>query len=103
VNPETVIQLRQQLEAIKEFEQKNAPRKFSYAGYWGEFLAGLFFLGESILLPIFDAQRLPHVVMYVCGASMAFQGFYLIVRYKIDKRMKLLLEAMLSIGEARRS
>ena len=100
MNPETVIQLRQQLEAIKEFERKNAPRKYSYAGYWGEFLLGLLFLGESIILSYSDAQKLAHIVIYGCGATMAFQGFYLIVRYKIDKRMKLLLEAMLSIREA---
>jgi hypothetical protein len=99
MNPETIIQLRQQLEAIREFERKNAPSRFSYAGYWGEFLAGLLFLGKLIISPTPDAPLIALWVLYVFGVALAFQGLYLIIRFKMDKRIKLLLEAMLSVGE----
>jgi hypothetical protein len=100
MNPEIIIQLRRQLEAIKEFEQKNAPRRYGYVSYWGEFLVGAFFLGESIIAPFPVAPVLGQVTFYVFGVALTFQGLYLIFRHKTDRRMKLLLEAMLSIGDS---
>jgi hypothetical protein len=99
MNPETIIQLRQQLEALREFERKNAPSRLSLVGYWGEFLAGLLFLGEFIISPTPGAPLIVLWLFYVFGVALAFQGFYLIIRFKLDKRIKLLLEAMLSVGE----
>jgi hypothetical protein len=103
MNPETIIQLRQQLEAIKEFERKNAPGRYGYVGYWGEFLMGILFLGESIIVPLPVNHVLAQVVFYVFGVALTFQGLYLIFRHKTDRRMKLLLEAMLSTGESKPS
>jgi hypothetical protein len=99
MNPETIIQLRQQLEALREFERKNAPSRLSLVGYWGEFLAGLVALGQAIILPIPNAYVIASYALYVIGTVLAFHGFYLIIRFKMDKRFKLLLEAMLSVGE----
>jgi Zn-dependent protease len=101
MNPETIIQLRQQLEAIREFESKNASGRFSYAGYWGEFLLGILFLGQLIISRTPDTHFVTQVVYYLFGIAFTFQGLYLIVRFKTDKRVKLLLEAMLSVGESK--
>lgn len=103
MNPETIIQLRQQLEAIKEFERKNAPRRYSYAGYWGEFLLGILFLGRVVTTTTTDTNYLIQVVYYVFSIALTFQGLYLINRFKTDKRIKLLLEAMLSVGDSKPS
>jgi hypothetical protein len=103
MNPETIVQLRQQIEAIKEFERKNAPWRYSYAGYWGEFLMGILFLGRLIISMTPGANYLGQAVYYVFGITLTFQGLYLIIRFQTDKRMKLLLEAMLSIGDAKPS
>ena len=99
MNPETIIQLRQQLEAIREFESKNASSRFSYAGYWVEFFLGVFFLGLVNISRSPDPQFVAQVVYYLFGIAFTFQGLYLIIRFNTDKRMKLLLEAMLSVGE----
>jgi Zn-dependent protease len=103
MNPETIIQLRQQLEAIREFESKNASGRFSYAGYWGEFLLGILFLGHMMISPAPDSHILARVVYYLAGVAFTFQGLYLIIRFKMDKRVKLLLEAMLSVSESKSS
>lgn len=99
MNPETIIQLRQQLEALREFERKNAPSRFSHVSYWGEFLVGLLFLGKLIISPNPNIPSIAFWVLYVFAIALALQGFYLIIRFKLDKRIKLLLEAMLSVGQ----
>ena len=99
MNPETIIQLRQQLQAMKEFERKNASSRFSYIGYWGEFLVGIFALGMLIISRAPGTQSVAQAVYYLLGIALMFQGLYLIIRFKMDKRIKLLLEAILSIGE----
>jgi hypothetical protein len=101
MNSETIIQLRQQLEAIREFERKNASSRFSYAGYWAECISGLVLLGVTIFFRPPDAQIIALMIYYVVAVAFTFQGLYLIIRFKMDKRMKLLLEAMLSVGESR--
>jgi hypothetical protein len=101
MNPDTVIQLRKQLEAIREFERKNTSGKYSYAGFWAEFLVGIAFLGELIAFNTYETQTVARVAYFVVGAAMTFQGLYLIIRFKMDKRIKLLLEAMLTIGDTR--
>jgi hypothetical protein len=103
MNPETIIQLRQQLEAIREFQRKNAPWRYSYVGYWGEFLMGILFLGRLIITMTPDTNYLIQVVYYVFGIALTFQGLYLIIRFKMDSRVKLLLEAMLSVSESKPS
>ena len=70
----------------------------SYAGYWGEFLLGIFFLGLLIVSWTPEAHYVTRLVYYLIGIAFTFQGLYLIIRFKMDKRVKLLLEAMLSIG-----
>jgi hypothetical protein len=77
--------------------------RYSYAGYWGEFLVGILFLGRLIISMTPDTNLLLQAVYYVFGVALTFQGLYLIIRFKMDKRIKLLLEAMLSIGGAKPS
>jgi Zn-dependent protease len=103
MNPETIIQLRQQLEAIREFQRKNASWRFSYVGYWGQFFMGILFLGRLIISQTPDANVVAQVVYYLFGIGFTFQGFYLIIKFKMDKRVKLIIEAMLSIGESKPS
>jgi hypothetical protein len=99
MNPDIIIQLRRQLEALKEFERNNASRKSSYLGYWGEFLVGIVLLGKIVAWPTPDFPLLGQVTYYLFGIALTSQGFYLILRFKFDKRIRLLLEAVLSIGE----
>ena len=98
MEPSTTIQLRKQLEAIKEFERKNAPSRLSYFGYWGELILGVVLLGRLIIIPIEQSQFIPFIpwVFFAFSIFLTCHGLYLLVRYNLDKRFRLLLEAVLS-------
>jgi hypothetical protein len=100
MNPDTVIQLRKQLEAIREFERNNTSGKYSYGGFWAEFLAGIVLLGVLVVFNAYEGQVAARATCFVAGTAMMFQGLYLIIRFKMDKRIKLLLEAMLAVGDS---
>ena len=64
---------------------------------------GILFLGRLIITMTPDTNELFQVIYYVFGTALTFQGLYLIIRFKMDNRVKLLLEAMLSVGESKSS
>jgi hypothetical protein len=105
MEPSTAIDLRRQLEAIKEFERKNAPSKTSYFGYWGELLLGTLFLGRIIIMPIQHLEGFVFIpwLFFALAVYLILQGSYLILRYNIDKRFRLLLEAVLSASSTQKS
>ena len=102
MEPSTTIQLRHQLEAIKEFERKNAPSKMSYYSYWVELLVGIIILGRLIVNPIKDSEPVVGISIMVgwlffgLALFLICHALYLILRRNLDKRFRLLLEAVLS-------
>ena len=105
MEPTTTIELRRQLEAIKEFERKNAPSKTSYVGYWGELLLGTLFLGRLIIMPIQQLEGFAFIpwLFFALAICLILQGSYLILRHSIDRRFRLLLETVLSASGAPKS
>jgi hypothetical protein len=39
MEPSAIMEIRKQLEALKQFQEKNAPKRLAYAGYVAEFMA----------------------------------------------------------------
>lgn len=103
MNPEYIIQLRRQLEAIKEFETKNASSKYQYLAFWGEILGGIVFLGLAVIGPSYQASLAAQLINYFVGILFLCQGSYLVVRVKTDRRIKLILEAILTPPEPKQS
>lgn len=99
MEPTTIIQLRHQLEAIKEFERNNAPSKLSFFGSWGEVLLGAMILGRLILAPLNDIVQWFGWFTYMTSIALIVHGLYMILRYSFDKRFRLILEAVLSSAE----
>lgn len=99
MEPTTIIQLRVQLEAIKEFQRKNAPSKWSFFTSWGEVLFGAMILGRLILSPPSDTIQWFGWLLYLASLLLIFHGFYMLFRYSFDKRLQLILEAVLASAE----
>jgi len=100
MEPTTIIQLRVQLEAIKEFQRKNAPNKWSFFASWGEMLLGAMMLGRLILSPPpSDIIQWFGWFVYLTALLLMFHGFYMLFRYSFDKRLQLILEAVLASAE----
>jgi len=97
-----INQLQQQLEALKKFEHLNAPSKFSYFGYLGEFFLGAIILGLLFLsngMANITVAGIPHFVewiLLVISVVLISHAVYLIFRYHSDKRVRKILEKILS-------
>jgi hypothetical protein len=94
------MQLVRQLEAVKNFEQVNNPSRFSYAGWWGEALLGAWLMGWNVARP--SPPEFPWwggLSIFIIGLALLIQGLLLIFRHHLDKRYRLLLEAILSIPD----
>jgi hypothetical protein len=102
MKPSTIEQLRQQLETLKKFEHLNAPSKFSYFGYLGELFLGAIILGQLLLgkgmekIVLFGLPHLFEWILFVIALVLIFHALYLIFRYHSDKRMRKVLEEILS-------
>jgi hypothetical protein len=102
MDPSKEVQLRAQLEALKKFERLNAPSRFSYFGYLGELFLGVIILGQLVLgkgTEKFTVFGIPHAVdwiLFVIALVLMFHGLYLIFRFHSDKRLRRVLEELLS-------
>jgi hypothetical protein len=97
-----INQLRQQLETLKKFEHLNAPSKFSYFGYLGELFLGAIILGLLLItngMLDITIAGIPHFVewiLLVISLVLISHALYLIFRYHSDKRVRKILEKILS-------
>jgi hypothetical protein len=102
MEPSTVIQLRQQLEALKKFEHLNAPSKFSYFGYLGELFIGAIILGLLLIVKGMEKitiSGIPHFagwIFFIIALVLISHALYLIFRFHSDKRVRKILENILS-------
>ncbi len=96
----TIIQLRKKLESLKEFQRLNAPSKFSYFGYLGEFFIGGIILGQLVMAKgTSTITKIPPFVdwiLFVIALVLMFHALYLIFRYHSDRRLRKILEMVLS-------
>lgn len=101
---ETLIEtrLRKQLESLKKFQQLNAPRNFSYFGYLGELFLGVIILGQLLLTrgtEILSIAGIPHLldwILFAIAFVLIFHALYLVFRFHADKRLRKILEGILS-------
>ncbi len=97
-----IIQLRQQLETLQKFEHLNAPSTFSYFGYLGEFFLGAIMLGLLLMtngIANITIAGIPHFlewILSILSFVLMFHPVYLIFRYHSDKRVRKILEKILS-------
>ncbi len=102
MEPSAIIQLRQQLEALKTFQHLNAPSKFSYFGYLGEFFLGVIILGLLLItkgmanITIAGISHFAEWILLVISLVLISHALYLIFRYHSDKRVRKILEKILS-------
>jgi hypothetical protein len=102
MEPSTTIQLRKKLESLKEFQRLNAPNRFSYFGYLGELFIGAIILGLLVIAKGITASTIfgiPHFIdwiLFVISLILISHSLYLIFRYHSDKRIRKLLEEILS-------
>ncbi|MCX6137817.1 MAG: hypothetical protein NTV54_10020 [Ignavibacteriales bacterium] len=102
MEPSIAIKLRQQLESLKKFEQLNASSKFSYFGYLGELFLGVIILGQLLLskgtekITIAGIPHLIEWILFVIALVLIFHALYLIFRFHSDKRLRKILEGILS-------
>ena len=102
MEPSTLAQLRLQLEALKKFERLNAPSIFSYFGYLGELFLGAIILGLLLItkgMADITIAGIPHFVewvLFIISLVLISHALYLIFRYHSDKRVRRILEQILS-------
>ena len=102
MEPSTIIQFRLQLEALKKFERLNAPSIFSYLGYLGELFLGAIILGLLLItkgIADITIAGLPHIlewILFIISLALISHALYLIFRYHSDKRVRKILEKILS-------
>jgi hypothetical protein len=98
----TLDQLRLQLEALKKFERLNAPSIFSYLGYLGELFLGAIILGLLVItkgMADITIAGIPHFaewILLIISLVLISHALYLIFRYHSDKRVRKILEKILS-------
>jgi hypothetical protein len=98
----TLDQIRLQLEALKKFERLNAPSKFSYFGYLGELFLGAIILGLLLItkgMANITIAGIPHFaewILFIISLVLISHSLYLIFRYHSDKRVRKILEKILS-------
>jgi len=94
--------LQREIDALKKFEHLNAPSKFSYFGYLGELFLGGIILGLVIItkgmanITIAGIPHLGEVIFFIISLVLISQALYLIFRYHSDKRVRKILEKILS-------
>ena len=102
MEPSTIIQLRLQLEALKKFQHLNAPSKFSYFGYMGELFVGAIILGLLLIskgMANITIAGIPHFgewIFFIISLVLISHALYLMFRYHSDKRVRKILETILS-------
>lgn len=100
MEPSTIIQLRKKLESLKEFQRLNASSKFSYFGYLGEFFIGVIVLGQLVIAKgtntVIKIPPFVDWILFVIALILMFHALYLIFRYHSDKRLRKVLEMVLS-------
>jgi hypothetical protein len=102
MEPSTVDHVRLQLEALKKFERLNAPSTFSYFGYLGELFLGAIILGLLVItkgMANITIAGIPHFaewVLFIISLVLIAHALYLIFRYHSDKRVRNILEKILS-------
>ncbi len=102
MEPSILVQLRLRLEALKKFERLNAPSKFSYFGYLGELFLGAIVLGQLLIgkgMEKITITGIPHFAewtLFIISLVLISHAFYLIFRYHSDKRVRKILETILS-------
>jgi uncharacterized protein YybS (DUF2232 family) len=102
MEPSTIIHLRLKLEALEKFKRLNAPSRFSYFGYLGELFIGAIMLGQLLIvkgLEKITIAGIPHFAewtFFIIGLVLISHALYLIFRYHSDKRVRKILEQILS-------
>ena len=102
MEPSTQDQVRLQLEALKKFQLLNAPSKFSHFGYLGELFLGAIILGLLLItkgMANITIAGIPHFaewILFIISLVLISHSLYLIFRYHSDKRVRKILENILS-------
>jgi hypothetical protein len=96
MEPSVIIQLRKELESLKQFRAKNAPNRLSYIGYICEFIAGGCLLGLSITSFNVSTLIWAQWLSLILGIIVLSHSLYLIFRFHSDKRLINILELLLS-------
>jgi uncharacterized membrane protein YgdD (TMEM256/DUF423 family) len=92
----TIIQTRQQLERLKNFQKKNASSRFAMAGYIVELLVGASLLAGNVFRENYSSVMWAGWVLFFLGLLLFSQGLYLIFRHYYDKRFIKILEQVLN-------
>ena len=95
MEPSAIIEIRKQLEALKQFQEKNAPKRLAYAGYVAEFIVGVYLLARVAFMNA-DVPSWAQIALFALGLFATCHTVYLLTRYHYDRRMITLLEKLLS-------
>jgi len=90
------IQLIIQLQKILEFERKNAPDRTKYWGYFGELFVGIMILGQVVLKQHIELSIHYEWILFTLSMLLIVHSIYLIVIHDINKKMRLIIESLLS-------
>ena len=107
MEPSTIIQLRQRLESLKEFQRLNASSRFSYFGYLGELFVGAIILGQLVIakgmmtVAVFGIPHFAAWTLFIISMIVISHALYLIFRYHSDKRIRKILEVVLDDTSSR--
>jgi hypothetical protein len=96
MEPDKRIQLNIQLQKILDFERKNAPDRTKYWGYFGELLVGIMILGQIVLKQHIELSIQIEWILFTLSMLLIVHSIYLIVIYDINKKMRLIIESLLS-------
>jgi hypothetical protein len=96
MEPDKRIQLNLQLQKILDFERKNAPDRTKYWGYFGELFVGIIILGQVVLKQHIELSIKYEWIFFFISMFLIVHSIYLIVIYDINKKMRLIIESLLS-------
>ena len=96
MEPEKRVKLNLQLQKILEYERKNAPDRIKYWGYFGELFVGVLLLGQVVFKQHIELSILFEWAIFALSMFLIVHSIYLIIVYDINKKMRLVIELLLS-------
>lgn len=85
---------------MRDFERRNFPTPLREITYWTELLFGVVFLGVALVGSGMNVGPIGQAVGYLMGIGALAHALYLVIRRRTDKRIMIILEAMLSAEDA---
>ncbi len=93
-----MMEIRKQLESLKQLQEKNALNRLAYGSSVAEFILGLYLLVRAVFMNA-DVPFLAQLALFAMGLVLICHAIVLVMRSHYDRRTIKMLEMFLSRSE----